>query len=207
MWVWGKSNLSSRFCDNAYFDDIVPTIGVDFKYCQTTTLETPPRTVRFQVWDTSGQDRFLTLTTAYYRNCHGVFMCFDVTNRSSFEGLQAWYERLQSQCTVMPPLILIACKLDLVECNALRKEGTVLGSCRQVERSEADAWAKQHNCLCYLETSARNNVNITEAFQHLATYVANNTSQVLGGASHGRSGGNVVRLTSAEPRAKRRWRC
>ncbi|AAZ13227.1 small GTP-binding protein Rab7, putative [Trypanosoma equiperdum] len=202
----GKSNISSRFCDSIYYDDIVPTIGVDFKYCHTTTLEKHARTILLQIWDTSGQDRFVSLTTAYYRNCHGALICFDLTNRSSFEGIDAWFERLRSHCPVLPPLILVGCKLDLVECSELHKEGTSLGICRQVEKSEADAWAKRHGCLCYFETSSRNNTNVSEAFQHLGTYIVNNTTPTVEG--HGdKAIGNIVRLNTSTHTKKRKWRC
>ncbi|KAH9598423.1 Small GTPase [Trypanosoma melophagium] len=177
----GKSNVTSRYCDGSFYDDIVPTIGVDFKYCHCTTLEKPARTVRLQIWDTSGQDRFVTLTTAFYRNCNGVLLCFDLTNRVSFEDLDGWYDRLAANCAETPPLILVGCKLDLVQRSDAQDGGIALGSQRQVEKSEADAWARSHNCLCYLETSAKDNTNISEAFQQLATYVSQNTSLTVEG--------------------------
>ncbi|EAN84135.1 putative small GTP-binding protein Rab7 [Trypanosoma cruzi] len=183
----GKSNVSSRYCDGTFYEDIVPTIGMDFKYCHSTTLEKKPRTVRLQIWDTSGQDRFVTLTTAFYRNCNGVMLCFDITNRVSFEDVDEWYDRLRTNCPNMPPVILVGCKLDLVQREDVNDVGISLGSQRQVEKSEADAWARSHNCLCYLETSAKENRNISEAFQQLATYVAQSTTPPLEG---GRSGIN-----------------
>ncbi|RNF27196.1 small GTP-binding protein Rab7 [Trypanosoma conorhini] len=183
----GKSNVSSRYCDGTFYEDIVPTIGMDFKYCHSTTLEKKPRTVRLQIWDTSGQDRFVTLTTAFYRNCNGVMLCFDITSRVSFEDLDAWYERLEANCPKMPPVILVGCKLDLVHKADAYDGGISLGSQRQVEKSEADAWARSRGCLCYLETSAKENTNVSEAFQQLATYVAQNTTPAVDG---GRSGIN-----------------
>ncbi|KEG10315.1 small GTP-binding protein Rab7 [Trypanosoma grayi] len=186
----GKSNVSSRYCDGVFYDDIVPTIGVDFKYCHSTTLGKPSRSVRLQVWDTSGQDRFVTLTTAFYRNCNGVMLCFDLTNRTSFEGLDAWYNRLKANCSEMPPVILVGCKLDLVQRSDVQDGGIALGSHRQIERSEADAWARSHNCFCYLETSAKDNTNISEVFQQLATYVARNTTLTVEGSRSGVTGRN-----------------
>ncbi|EPY37228.1 Rab family, other [Strigomonas culicis] len=146
---------------------------MDFKYTSCKTLDKVPRTVRLQVWDTSGQDHFVTLTTAFYRNCQGALLCFDLTNRTSFEDLDTWYELLERHCTTLPPLLLVGCKLDLVQSDADDcGEGNVLGSNRQVSRSEGDGWARRHKCLCYLETSAKENTNVSSAFQQLATYVS-----------------------------------
>lgn len=169
----GKSNVTSRFCDDMFFPDLVPTLGMDFKYATCETLDKKPRSVRLQIWDTSGQDHFVTLTTAFYRNCQGALLCFDLTSRESFEDLDTWFELLQRYCITVPPIILAGCKLDLVQSKLDHQgEGIVLGSNRQVSKSEGDAWARHHNCLCYIETSAKENINVRQAFQQLSTYIA-----------------------------------
>lgn len=201
----GKSNITSRFCDDAFYSDLVPTLGIDFKYSTCLTLEKKPRCVRLQVWDTSGQDDFVTLTTAFYRNCQGALLCFDLTNRPSFEDLDQWYERLERYSPSVPPLILVGCKLDLVESRLDDQgEGIVLGSHRQIAKSEADAWARHHGCLCYIETSAKENTNVSQAFQQLATYVASAANP--GAKNEGRtlgSGGRPLKENSADAQPKK----
>lgn len=174
----GKSNITARFCDNSFYPENVPTLGVDFKYARCTTLGAHSRSVRLQVWDTSGQDTFATLTTAFYRNSQGALLCFDLTSRQSFEDLQQWYELLERYTPCLPPLILVGCKSDLVDQNRSTKDdgGLMLGSLREVQKSEGDTWAREHNCLCYLETSARENTNVSQVFQQLATYLSTHNS-------------------------------
>lgn len=174
----GKSNITARFCDNSFYPENVPTLGVDFKYARCTTLGAGSRSVRLQVWDTSGQDTFATLTTAFYRNSQGALLCFDLTSRQSFEDLQQWYELLERYTPCLPPLILVGCKSDLVDQNRSTKDdgGLMLGSLREVQQSEGDTWAREHNCLCYLETSARENTNVSQVFQQLATYLSTHNS-------------------------------
>lgn len=202
----GKSNITSRFCDDAFYPDIVPTLGMDFKYSTCNTLEKTPRCVRLQVWDTSGQDDFVTLTTAFYRNCQGALLCFDLTNRSSFDDLDRWYERLERYSTVVPPLLLVGCKLDLVESRLDDQgEGIVLGSHRQISKSEGDAWARQHDCLCYLETSAKENTNVSLAFQQLATFVASTANPGSKGA--GRTIGPGRRSLNETPKPQKEKCC
>lgn len=43
--------------------------------------------LRMQIWDTAGQDRFRTITSSYYKGAHGIVLVFDVTDRESFEAL------------------------------------------------------------------------------------------------------------------------
>lgn len=192
----GKSNITMRFCDDRFYEDGVPTLGIDFKYTTCSLLaDTPnhdldpsPRreVVRLQVWDTAGHDRFATLTAGFYRSCQGIMLCFDLTNRSSFEHLDVWFSRVRDNVGErLPPVILVGCKVDLVEESSLHipSPQTVPGTTglmlrgdaygfRQVDTAEADAWARDHGALCYIETSAKTNVNVTHAFEVLATCVA-----------------------------------
>ncbi|CCW63555.1 unnamed protein product [Phytomonas sp. EM1] len=191
----GKSNITCRFCDNKFYSDIVPTLGMDFKYTSCETLETKPRSVRLQIWDTSGQDQFVTLTTAFYRNCQGAMMCFDLSNRTSFDDLDTWYNLLEQNCAKLPLLILVGCKLDLVQSKlGDQQQGLVLGSNRQVSKSEGDAWARSHNCLCYIETSAKENTNVTQAFQQLVTFMAKDSKLCQKNTSRNLSGGGGMCL-------------
>jgi len=169
----GKSAVADRFCGNVFHAEAAPTLGIDFKYGTATTIEVPPRTVQFQVWDTAGQQTFLTLTTSFYRNSHAVVLCFDLTSRLSFSNLDNWLERVRRyQSNDATPLILVGCKADIaVEAS----EGLLLGvaaapkSYRQVQQSEADTWARENGCVCFVETSAKDNVNIQYIFQILGT--------------------------------------
>lgn len=245
----GKSNIAFRFCDDMFFADSVPTLGIDFKYTRCTTLPAdlverstaalkgpdantasavadhdaaPQPSVRLQIWDTAGHDRFATLTSAFYRSCQGILLCFDLTNRSSFCHIDTWLGRVKEQVGEnVPPLLLVGCKADLVggpapstlvsrsddpakpktprrtssfSSSVKRSEGLVSPnpdgipgrsglllrgenySCRQVDAGEGLEWARANGAVCYLETSAKDNINVEFAFQLLATMVVRQTS-------------------------------
>jgi Ras-related protein Rab-1A len=61
----GKSSLFIRFCDDAFLDNYLPTIGVDFRFKMLTVGNA---LCKLQIWDTAGQERFRTITSAYYRS-------------------------------------------------------------------------------------------------------------------------------------------
>lgn len=44
------------------------------------------------VKDTAGQERYRTITTAYYRGAMGFILMYDITNEESFNAVQDWYE-------------------------------------------------------------------------------------------------------------------
>ena len=53
------------------------------------------KTAKLTIWDTAGQERFRTLTSSYYRGCHGIILVFDVNERETFTNLQRWLEELE----------------------------------------------------------------------------------------------------------------
>ncbi|WAR28355.1 RB11B-like protein [Mya arenaria] len=59
----GKSNLLLRYTRNEFYLDSKSTIGVEFA---TRTVDIEGRSVKAQVWDTAGQDRYRAITRAYW---------------------------------------------------------------------------------------------------------------------------------------------
>ena len=41
--------------------------------------------------DTAGQERYRTITTAYYSGAMGFILMYDVTNEESFNAVHDWY--------------------------------------------------------------------------------------------------------------------
>lgn len=44
----------------------------------------------FCLQDTAGQERYRTITTAYYRGAMGFILMYDITNEESFNAVQDW---------------------------------------------------------------------------------------------------------------------
>jgi small GTP-binding protein len=83
----GKSSLLLRFSDNLFQESFYPTIGVDFKI---RTFEHEGSVVKLQMWDTAGQEKFKTITSAYYKGAQGIILVFDLCDRKSFQDIQNW---------------------------------------------------------------------------------------------------------------------
>ncbi|AYV75810.1 MAG: GTP-binding protein ypt1 [Terrestrivirus sp.] len=150
----GKSCLIMRYCDACYTDSYISTIGVDFKI---RSFEFDGKTVKFQVWDTAGQERFRTITTSYYRGAHCIMFVFDITNRETFDNIKRiWYDEVKRIIGDKEiSTILIGTKSDLEVKRA-------------VSFTEATELAKNHG-MKYIETSAKVEKNVDEAFLDLAS--------------------------------------
>ncbi len=111
-----------------------------------------------KIWDTAGQERFRTITTSYFRGAHGILLVFDLTDKGSYQSIQAWLGEIQKNADSHVNKILIGNKCDVDE------------SQRAVSRAEGEALAAQ-NGMMYFETSARKAIGVSEAFENIARQV------------------------------------
>ena len=50
------------------------------------------RDVKLEIWDTAGQETFLSITRSYYRGADGALLVFDISRRETFDNLNRWYD-------------------------------------------------------------------------------------------------------------------
>lgn len=55
--------------------------------------------MKFEIWDTAGQDRFHALAPMYYRNSQAAIVVFDITKKASLQKARLWTEELNRQVT------------------------------------------------------------------------------------------------------------
>ena len=97
----GKSNILQRYYTmiNLYryhkgiFTRISPTIGVEF-LTKKIVLKNGT-VVKAQIWDTSGSERYRSITTGHYRSAVGALLVFDLSDRESFDQLSYWLNCLR----------------------------------------------------------------------------------------------------------------
>ena len=157
----GKSNVLLRFADNVFQESFLPTIGVDFKI---RTIESDNSIIKLQMWDTAGQEKFKTITAAYYKGSHGIILMYDVTDRSSFNDLQNWMAEVEKYAPENVRKIIVGNKCDI------KTE-------RQVSTKEGRDFAAAMG-MDFIETSAKENINVEETFLTLTNSIKQNTSQV-----------------------------
>ena len=146
----GKSSLFLRFVDDIWNDTFVPTIGVDFKI---KTFEIDSKKIKMQIWDTAGQERFKNIIASYYRGAHGILLLYDVTDKDSFKNLSNWLIEIEKNASKNVLKVLIGNKTDLEEK-------------RVITYNQGKEFADTYG-LKYIETSAKKNLNVNEAFETL----------------------------------------
>ncbi len=80
----GKTSLLLRFIDNK-FEKQETTIAVDFRI---KNLMVDSKAYKMQIMDTAGQERFRSISQAYYRKSQGCIAVYDITDRESFHAVE-----------------------------------------------------------------------------------------------------------------------
>jgi len=160
----GKSCLLLRFSDNIFTDSFISTIGVDFKI---RTIEVGNSRVRLQIWDTAGQERFRTITSSYYRGAHGIIVVYDITEQKSFNNITKWLKEIDTFAGQNVQKLLVGNKCDL------ESERIV----------SVDQGKNLSNMLTipFVETSAKDSVNVEQAFIKMAEDIKSKTGKKPGG--------------------------
>jgi small GTP-binding protein len=75
---------------------MIPTIGIGLYHLgvefKNKFIQVEGKNNKLQIWDTAGSERYRSITAAYYRRANGLFLMFDITNRSSFDNLNMYME-------------------------------------------------------------------------------------------------------------------
>lgn len=138
------------------------TVGIDFK---VKTIYFNDTTIRLQIWDTAGQERFHTFTTSFFRGAHGFVLVYDITNAKSFQDVRQWMQDIHEKTSEDVEVILLGNKCD--------KETE-----RVIPKNSGEKLAWEYG-IPFFETSAKNNINIDNAFLMLAKEILNKSSCAL----------------------------
>nr|XP_032515296.1 ras-related protein Rab-9B isoform X2 [Danaus plexippus plexippus] len=150
----GKSCLMSRFISNHFDDHNFHTIGVEF---MNKMIEVGGKQYTLQIWDTAGQERFKSLRTPFYRGTDICILAYAIDDRSSFNNIKTWLNEFLNYAGVKNgiekfPFIVVGNKSD------------VSSKDREVPYEQLKQWCEENKISTYLETSAKTDNNVLEAF-------------------------------------------
>ncbi|KAK7896060.1 hypothetical protein WMY93_021385 [Mugilogobius chulae] len=151
----GKTSLMNQYVNKKFSNQYKATIGADFL---TKEVMVDDRLVTMQIWDTAGQERFQSLGVAFYRGADCCVLVFDVTAPNTFKTLDSWRDEFLIQASPRDPenfpFVVLGNKIDLEN--------------RQVTTKRSQAWCLSKSNIPYFETSAKEAINVEQAFQTIA---------------------------------------
>jgi len=155
---YGKSSIVFRMLKNEFLSQKEPTIGLDF--ATKTICHNNGKIIKFQIWDTAGQESFSSIIKTYYKNIACAIIVMDVSDVNSFEQAEKWlgrYEKEKDQGSVAMPII-ISNKMDIIN--------------RKYTYEQGKKFAESYGCL-YMELSAKTGGNCTKLLPLIANHVYN----------------------------------
>ncbi|XP_013373846.1 PREDICTED: ras-related protein Rab-3C isoform X2 [Chinchilla lanigera] len=187
----GKTSFLFRYADDSFTSAFVSTVGIDFK---VKTVFKNEKRIKLQIWaawkqpsspfavlavtlhihsawpgklftDTAGQERYRTITTAYYRGAMGFILMYDITNEESFNAVQDWSTQIKTYSWDNAQVILVGNKCDMEDERVISTErGQHLGEQLGFE---------------FFETSAKDNINVKQTFERLVDIICDKMSESL----------------------------
>ncbi|KFP80850.1 PREDICTED: ras-related protein Rab-17 [Acanthisitta chloris] len=167
----GKSSLAYRYMKND-FKELLPTVGCAFF---TKTLNLEAATVKFEIWDTAGQEKYHSVCHLYYRDAHAALVVYDIANKETFNKAKLWLVELEKK--FLPNEIVIALVGNKID----------LAAEREVATEEGQEFARTKDLL-FMETSAKSNHQVNDIFMAVVQELLRREEEKASTPSpHGRS--------------------
>ena len=149
----GKTSIITQFIDQTFQEDIQSTTGGTFS--TKSVVCDGGKILKFEIWDTAGQEKYRSLTTMFYKDAIAAVMVYDVTRKDSFEEMKNyWANQIKENSPENIILAIAANKSDLIEQET-------------VDEEEARNFAKELNAI-FVTTSAKSSEGINSLFEEIA---------------------------------------
>ena len=116
----GKTCIINRFINNKFDPNSISSIGSKSLEKIITKDDT---TFKLIIWDTSGEEKYHSLTNLFIKGSNIIILVYAVDNLSSFEGLEYWYDafkqKIESSNYV---LAIVGNKYDLINNEEVSEE-------------------------------------------------------------------------------------
>jgi len=144
----GKTTFVKRHLTGEFEKKYVATLGVEVHPLLFHTNRGP---IKFNVWDTAGQEKFGGLRDGYYIQGQCAIIMFDVTSRITYKNVPNWHRDLTRVCENIP-IVLTGNKVEIKD--------------RKVKAKQITFHRKKN--LQYYDISAKSNYNFEKPFLWLA---------------------------------------
>ena len=149
----GKTSVIQRYITNTFTEEHKTTISCEFK---KKPLEIDADTnANLQIWDTAGEEKFMSVTKQFYTDSHGAMIVYDLTKKETFLKLNKWIKDVKEKALKDVVIMIVGNKSDLIS------EEVELGD-------ELKPFKENYE---YQEVSAKAGTNVALAFENLTNQI------------------------------------
>ena len=150
----GKTCLIASFYKQSFDNKTSPNVAPAYSYSDVRNSK--GLTIRLQIWDTAGQEKYLSVNQLFFRDSGVAFICFEAGDKESLESVPDWVKRVKDEVPTCELLFVIT-KSDL---KTKEEMETIL--------DEAKNALQQYNPQKIYVTSAVTREGVTEVFDAAA---------------------------------------
>lgn len=150
----GKTCIIGQCTNGRFMGETTSTLSSNYSL---VTVNTPESKIRFQLWDTAGDEKYRSIVPMFYRGSQAAVVVYSVDDRSTFDDIDYFVDSLKSNLDISAvALYLVANKVDL--------------TARAVSPLEGEERAKAIGAA-FMEVSAKTGENIQELVSLIAAGV------------------------------------
>jgi small GTP-binding protein len=139
----GKTSMITRYINN-YNEKIAPTVSTSY-FNKFEIIK--DYVIKFQIWDTVGQEQYRSLNTLFYKDAHICLMVYDITNESSFSSIKDyWHPAIITNCLEGVIFGVAGNKNDLYEQEKVDKN-EVRQFCDKINATFHYTSCKENKCI------------------------------------------------------------
>merc|ERR1712113_517119 len=155
----GKTTFVKRHLTGEFEKKYIATLGVEV---HPMPFFTNHGQVKFNVWDTAGQEKLGGLRDGYYIGGQCGIIMFDTCSRITYANVPKWYKDLTRVCEAIP-IVLVGNKVDIKD--------------RKVKAKQITFHRKKN--LQYYDISAKSNYQFEKPFVWLLRRLVNDVNLTL----------------------------
>ena len=156
----GKTSLLMKYSTDSFADEYIPTVFDNYSAKREFKIESKPKVVQLNLWDTAGGEDYDKLRSMSYPQTDVFIICFDLANEKTLENARKkWIPEVIYHCPDTP-VILVGTKSDTRDYKP--KTG--------VAYKTGLAAAKEIKANKYVECSAKTGDCIEDVFEEAAKY-------------------------------------
>ena len=109
----GKTCIIKQFVEKKFEQNTDSSLSAQF-VSKSIDYADFSKTLKFDIWDTVGQERFRSIAKIFYKDAHVVILVYDITSKKSFNALNDfWIGEIKNNCNKTPLFAIIGNKIDL----------------------------------------------------------------------------------------------
>ena len=118
----GKTSIINQFTTRKFNPKCNTSVSAQFT-SKTIDFPDQKKSIRFDIWDTVGQEKYRSLTKIFYKDAKIIILVYDITTEYSFKELKEyWYKETCNNTEGDPLYAVCANKYDLYQKQTVKTE-------------------------------------------------------------------------------------